>query len=85
MVVKGIELAEFRLEYTIGVLRITFYLLISLAREEASCGAPPFHLKIRCSGAVSEQKRLKQAKVLVLCNTRYFVFMTAYKGALRAP
>ena len=22
---------------------------------------------------------------LVLCNTRYFVFMTAYKGALRAP
>ena len=73
------------LEYTIGVLRITFYLLISLAREEASCGAPPFHLKIRCSSAVSEQKRLKQAKVLVLCNTRYFVFMTAYKGALRAP
>ena len=26
-----------------------------------------------------------EASFLVLCNTRYFVFMTAYKGALRAP
>ena len=23
--------------------------------------------------------------LLVLCNTRYFVFMTAYKGALKVP
>ena len=28
---------------------------------------------------------LEYRKKLVLCNTRYFVFMTAYKGALRAP
>jgi len=34
---------------------------------------------------INNQYFIYEGMRLVLCNTRYFVFMTAYKGALRAP
>ena len=39
----------------------------------------------RDSGLNPGEDTFYAAGYLVLCNTRYFVFMTAYKGALRAP